>query len=490
ITKAESLLKEALQVEQIEIDKSKANALSDWIDDKENALKQLGISLIVPEMNSFTEEEQYRVNFPDGPKYFNTLEESHQAIYEKTRELETTYIESGREALTTETVDFLMEPGQRAAQGDFRVKQQDFQGTIPELLKKGLITKEQVLSRAESMAYQLGITQADALAEMNSGKTRIAAINFIQQVGKKANRYIINLFQGADPINAIEDFAEAFWKAGEFEGLYKPEQAIGWIREVEATTGNRYLPADFVWTPGEENGLIGQALADANMPFWEALGQLSRQHALGNHDHIFMPKGFKQWIEMMLMVMGQAWQWFKDLTQGKELQEAITGGMLNKKFVGMLSDSIGLNEKMREQRVIEEETANARAEFMEEFPKLTDRIKGKLLHPARAWQDGNPLAGELQKIYDELVVSHKKISKSGRKTWQKYNIAAENFFAPRTESVNMSDLFQTMQGEGFTFDSIAEMLDAVEDAMFYGKESYATHGGLAANQIAAGYRQS
>jgi hypothetical protein len=100
------------------------------------------------------------------------------------------------------------------------------------------------------------------------------------------------------------------------------------------------------------------------------------------------------------------------------------------------------------------------------------------------------LAGELQKIYDELVVSHKKISKSGRRTWQKYNIAAENFFAPRTESVNMSDLFQTMQGEGFTFDSIAEMLDAVEDAMFYGKESYATHGGLATNQIAAGYRQS
>jgi hypothetical protein len=479
ITKAESLLKEALQVEQIEIDKSKANALSDWIDDKENALKQLGISLIVPEMNSFTEEQQYRVNFPDGPKYFNTLEESHAAIYEKTRELENQYIESGREALTTETVDFLMEPGQRAAQGDFRVKQQDFQSTIPELLKKGLVTKEQVLSRAEAMAYQLGITQSDALAQINSGRVRIAARNFIEQIGKKANRYVIELFQGADPINAIEDFAEAFWKAGEFEGLYKPEQAIGWIREAEDSTGNSYLPKDFTWTPGGEN-----------MPFWEALGQLSRQHALGNHDNISFPKGFKQWIEMMLMVMGQAWQWFKDLTQGKELQTAITGGMLNKKFVGMLSDSIGLNEKMREQRVIEQESANARADFMDEFPALTDRIKGKLLHPARAWQDGNPLAGELQKIYDELVVSHKKTSKSGRKTWQKYNIAAENFFAPRTESVNMSDLFQTMQGEGFTFDSIAEMLDAVEDAMFYGKESYATHGGLATNQIAAGYRQS
>jgi hypothetical protein len=268
ITKAETLLKEALQVEQIEIDKSKANALSDWIDDKEAALKTLGISLIVPEMNDFTEEEQYRVNFPDGPKYFNTLEESHQAIYEKTRELETTYIESGREALTTETVDFLMEPGQRAAQGDFRVKQQDFQGTIPELLKKGLATKEQVLSRAEAMAYQLGITQSDALAQINSGRVRIAARNFIEQIGKKSNRYVIELFQGADPINAIEDFAEAFWKAGEFEGLYKPEQAIGWIREAEDSTGNSYLPKDFTWNPGGEN-----------MPFWEALGQLSRQHA-------------------------------------------------------------------------------------------------------------------------------------------------------------------------------------------------------------------
>ena len=479
ITKAESLLKQAFQVEQIEIDKGKASVLSDWIDDKENALKQLGISLVVPEMNDFTEEEQYRVNFPDGPKYFNTLEESHTAIYEKTRELENTYIESGREAITTDTVNFLMEPGQRAAQGDFRVKENDFQGTIPELLKRGMVTKEQVLSRAEAMAYQLGITQSDALAQMNSGKVRISAQNFIEQVGKKANRYVINLFQGADPINAIEDFAEAFWKAGEFEGLFKPEQAIGWIRETEDSTGNSYLPKDFTWENGGEN-----------MAFWEALGQLSRQHALGNHDHISMPKGFKQWIEMMLMIAGQAWEWFKDLTQGKELQEAINNGMLNKKFVGMLSDSIGLNEKMRDQRVIEEETANARADFMEEFPALTDRIKGKLLHPARAWQDGNPLAGELQKIYDELVVTHKKISKSGRRTWQKYNIAAENFFAPRTESVNMSDLFQTMQGEGFTFDSIAEMLDAVEDAMFYGKESYATHGGLAANQIAAGYRQS
>lgn len=479
ITKAESLLKQAFQVEQIEIDKGKATDLADWIDDKENALKQLGISLIVPEMNDFTEEEQYRVNFPNGPKYFNTLEESHTAIYEKTRELENTYIESGREAITTDTVNFLMEPGQRAAQGDFRVKENDFQGTIPELLKRGMVTKEQVLSRAEAMAYQLGITQSDALAQMNSGKVRISAQNFIEQVGKKANRYVINLFQGADPINAIEDFAEAFWKAGEFEGLFKPEQAIGWIRETEDSTGNSYLPKDFTWENGGEN-----------MAFWEALGQLSRQHALGNHDHINIPKGFKQWIEMMLMVMGQAWEWFKDLTQGKELQEAITNGMLNKKFVGMLADSIGLNEKMRDQRVIEEETANSRAEFMAEFPALTDRIKGKLLHPARAWQDGNPLAGELQKIYDELVVTHKKISKSGRRTWQKYNIAAENFFAPRTESVNMSDLFQTMQGEGFTFESIAEMLDAVEDAMFYGKESYATHGGLAANQIAAGYRQS
>ena len=363
-------------------------------------------------------------------------------------------------------VAFLQEKGKAFDDPQFRPNLTDADGTFESMIREGLATKEQLEQRLEIFAMQEGMSLDQARAMAASGKFRIYARNYAQQVSKSSWKYVIDIFRGADPVNVREDFAEAYWKAGYDNGLFTDQEAIGWIREVENATQNRYLAENYT----TENG---------SMPIMEALGKASIEYALHHYGSDMASPKFRQWVETMLQALGSAWKWFKTMARGMDLQDAIESKQVPQKFADLLADSVGMNEEMRNQRMMQREEANAQAEFLGDFPKLSERIKGKLLHPARAAANNNPLARELRRIYEGLSTSKRTFVSKIDRRWHTYVAKAEAFFADRKENVNLDRLRESLNEEGFQFDTIDEMLEAVNDSLFYGREHYATHSGLA-----------
>lgn len=465
VTRAETLLQQALTTEAQVIDQKKANEYAEALIAHTEAIQSAwdaqGAQILEPQFDEAGTVVGVSLSLPTGTQYYDTEQAAQEALVKWSMETQEQMIDGGVEAYTLDTVDFLTEPGQRAAATDFSINQRDITGTFENFIKEGLATNELLKTRLAVFAMKEGLSATQAAAQI--GSLRIRARNFSENIGKRGTRYVVELFKGADPMNAREDFAEAYWKAAVQEELFTPETAIGWIRDMEKSTGQPYLDQSFQWTPGTDNLL-----------FWEALGQASNEYALHHYKHPSVSPKFKQWVEMMLTALGTAWNWFKTMARGANLQGAIDRGALKPQFVRLLSDSVGLNEQSREARVMQREQENSMAEYLDQFPKLSQQIKGKLLHPARAAAQNHPELRELRRIYDGLTTSKRKINKHGRATYIDYKLTAENFFAPSTENVKLDDLLTTLNEQGFNFESTSEMLQATEDALFYGRESYAT----------------
>jgi hypothetical protein len=475
VTKAESLLKEVftteLEVHNQTKAKQRADALLEYTDTLQNAWQAQGIAIINPTFDDAGDVASVDLTLPDGNLTFATVAEAQEALVQYAQTQHESMLDAGFEAITAKTVDFLTEDGQANSPDEMgtRIRNRDFEGTFDQMLKRGLASSEELTERLKIFAMDEGLTLTEAAAMEAKGALKIRARNFAQQVNQSSWRYTVELFQGADPINAAEDFAEAYWKHGVNSGALPAAKAIGWIRDIETTTGNAYLAEDFHY-----------ATDAPNMPLWEALSKLSTEYLLHNFRSSQLPSEFKKWVETMLTTLGTAWNWFKTLLRGKDLQAAIDKGTVPRQFAEMIADSVGLSDTSRESRVMARENQQAMADFHGAMPKLSDWITGKLLHPIRAKLTDSPFVGELSRIYESLTTFRDTGKRGiGQSRTRAYVLKAEQLFAPRDEVVSLDDLRGTAVEDGFRFDTISDMLEAIEDAVLYGKESYATHSGIA-----------
>jgi predicted GNAT family acetyltransferase len=479
VAKADSLLRQAVQTELHMKSKEEAithaQALADFTESIEQAWEAQGVQIINPTFDEAGNVVGVELQIPNRETTIhNSVEEAQQALYDYKLEEDQRLMESGTEAATISTVDFLVEDGQvnSAEEAGTAVNFLDFEGTFDEMLKRGLATSEELKQRLTAYAMQQGISIAEANKHVKSGALKIRARSFAKQTERGSWQYTVDLFRGADPINAMEDFAETFWKAAVNNDILSIPKAIGWIRAIEQRTGNSYLPADYEHSTENE------------MLFWEALSALSKEYALHNYRANSFPAEFRRWIESMLTTLGTAWEWFKAMLRGRDLQEAIKDGTVPKQFAEMIADSVGISEENRATRVMRRESEQARADFEETGYKLSEWAKGKLLHPAQARAMDHPLRRELERIYDGLTTFRqdrraREIGNIGkRKEWKKNVSRADAYFAPRTEKVNMDNLRGSANELGFQFENIAEMLEAIEDALFYNRETHSTHSGI------------
>lgn len=484
IARADQLLQQAVSTELNTLTKDAAalrsKDLADFSQTIEDAWNAQGIQILNPTFDEAGTLQGVELHLPNEVQQHPTVEAAQQALSDWTQEAHQQMLESGTEAATAATVDFFTEPGQinSTEEAGTRIVSRDFEGTFSEMLKRGLATSDQLKARLQAFAHQEGISMVEAVAAESQGKIKIRARNFAEEVGKSSWRYTVELFRGADPINAAEDFAEVFWKHAVNNSILDPNKAISWVRSVEDKTGNAYLAENFEYD---------QADNSANLPFWEALSAMSKEYMLHNYRAAAIPSEFKNWIETMLTTLGTAWEWFKSMMRGRDLQDAIENKVIPQQFAELIADSVGLNEKSRERRVMERESQQARADWENTGYKLSEWIVGKLLHPTRAALDGNPLEGELRKIYDGLTTYKRNANaKVGQLKMQKKVLKAEMFFAGRNEKVNLDNLRGAANELGFNFENISDMLDAVEDAIFFGRETYTTNAGIMQESFSVG----
>jgi hypothetical protein len=230
VKRADTLLRQAVQTELVEHDKAEAekhaSALAEYIEIRVAAWRAQGIEILEPQFDDEGNVTSHTLALPTGPRQFATEEEAMQALMEYNREQGEMLLDEGLEAITAETVDHFFQPGQRAAEGDFTARERDFEATFANLLENKIQSAEQLKDRLAAYAMQEGITLAEASQLATKGDLKIKARNFSEQVNRGSWRYVVELFKGADPVNAIEDFAEAYWKAAMNEGLIQPERVV------------------------------------------------------------------------------------------------------------------------------------------------------------------------------------------------------------------------------------------------------------------------
>lgn len=464
--------------------------------------QQAGMEIIAEDTDfaEMGEDPRFVLRLPDQePQLFNTREEAETALRESIEQQIQESHDIALESLTLSMVDFLKSENQSGQ--NVQVNQKEFAGDFDTLIKKGLATREQVRARLELYAMESGLTMPQLQQKINSGEVdlRIMARAYSQQLTNGATKYFVDLFQGADPLSAAEDFSENHWQHLLSSGMVDAATAIGWLLEAQEKTGYQYLPAGF--TASLMLAPAGEVKQDFDIKAYrekqrgaliEGLSKASVQYLLGQSQSEQLPAGFRGWLEKMVIAMGQAWTWAKQLMASTKLREAIENNQLPARFVAELADSVGLNDAARERRAEKEAEAQAMAEFLGDFTKLSEFAKGRLLHPAKAREMESPFAGELQRIYDHFVTRERKVkhTKKGVSVNYKDRVAAANkFFAPVDEAVNLDDLRQRMTEEGFpNMTTISDMLTQIEEVLsIEGLEIYATHSSLTAQNAAAGY---
>jgi hypothetical protein len=150
---------------------------------------------------------------------------------------------------------------------------------------------------------------------------------------------VVQYFRGADPLNIVEDFAEDAWDRGLAGGALTGDELIGYLRQTEDATGQRYLADDYADDDGNR------------LPLLEALSKASTEYTLGNAKAEALPARFRQWLEMITAVTANAFRHAQTLARSQHLMAAIQEGKIDPEFERLIADSVGLNEEASARRI-------------------------------------------------------------------------------------------------------------------------------------------
>ena len=385
---------------------------------------------------------------------------------------------SATEGVNVERVNKTVTPAteQAAAEADVKAAESDARKAMtPAQERKARETldaaKERlghVKSRVEIFLLERGIDPGNAAAvgrAMNS--VVIKAKSFATMLQGRVVGYTVQLFNGAEIQDIAEDFSETAMKMAVEDGFADPEIILDDIRRYEAASGNQVIAPGYEYDPTNR------------LPLIEGFSKLARGVLMGNVRSGLLPPEVSAWIEMQASLMAvsvdlakQGDQLSMDVKTAGELRAAIAAGQVPKRLERLLRDSLGLDPEQQQRRLEQRMEEQLAAEAMDGFPEISDVMKGRLPHPETLRENSNPLYGEVRRIWESLKKPTKRRTKEG-KTVDRVN-EANAYFLPVGEMVDLDNVLQAVNERGFSFDTITDMLDALDVSISYGKPVYGT----------------
>jgi len=275
--------------------------------------------------------------------------------------------------------------------------------------------------------------------------------------GKKAH-WIARIFKGASPFDATEEFAEGFIKSSFASGDHSVEEVLGMLRQYEASSGTTVVKAV------STQGVI------------EAFSDMARGYVAGNIKSELIPPKMRAWFNTMVHFLGDAFKVtgqllkFKaDFERGNTLKETKEAGGLDPKFEGLLKQATGMDMGTFERRMMQE--AADMDGLHDPDKELSKLVRGLLPRPSDVVDTANGnFRGELAQIWDALS---KEAGGTRRKDGRKKlsGSKANAFFALPGQGMNLDDLRQKMNENGFNFETPDEMLVAISDSV-NGREQF------------------
>jgi hypothetical protein len=435
----------------------------DTLEAEQKAWAAVGWGNVTEDYNEFTEETAHVFTPPNGapPQSFENRADALMAWREWAMQDHEAAFDTVQSFANAELLDALT--GEGSLSEDTRVEEVDVRLTPGEAVRRGYATQEEMRARLEVFALQQGQAVKDAAKEFETLAVR--ARRFSEMARDGTVRRVVQLFSGHDPINIIEDLAEDAWTRAMDEGMVDAPQLMQWIREAEEATGNAYLAPDY------------QHDSEKPLKLIEALSAFSREYAL---DRVKLsdrfPPAFRQWLDMIVSMaaatFGAGKEIVRMLGRGADLRKAFEGGKLSPKFRDLIEDSIGQNTKATEARMQRRYEDQLSAEAMDGFPEIGAALKGMLPHPDTLRGKNHPLTGEVRRIYDALKTPTRRRRKDGGAVDS--TTAANAYFLPVGTMEDLDDIRERMNGKGFEFETPADMLDALDSSLNYGKPVYGT----------------
>jgi hypothetical protein len=482
-------LTEEQQAEQAELRKA---ALAN-LKARSEELSAGGVPVISEEFNDFTGETQWI--FTDRATNTQTIHETEEAALDAFRDWALNQnldaVHTLTEAARVPFIDFLTGEGQ-AAEGI----------NVNDTGKSRTLATDQAESEADlaaaekqSLTATTAAARADAATRAEAARRRISAItsrfkvflrdrrispaagaelfksiairaaSFPEMLRGKIVGWTVNLYQGHTIQDITEDVSETVLKRAIADGFADPHRILDDIRAYERATGADLLEADYD--------------PDADpVPLIEAFSKLARGYLFAeSRSTDSLPAEVRQWVDFVTafsaatvdLANSQAWEIMSDVSTAAQIRAAVAAGTMPVSLRNRLADATGLNDTERAFRLQKQMEEQLAAEAMEGFPEIGSEARGMLPHPATP---GVQFAGELRRIWEALLKPTRRRSKTGREIDRTNE--ANAYFLPVGEKADLDQVRRILNQQGFSFDTPADLLEAVERSIAYNKPTYAT----------------
>jgi hypothetical protein len=471
------------------------------------ALAGAGLARVEREHNDFTEEDQFIFVHPeDGSrKVFETEEAALAAYGDWSRAVDNDNVEAVQEAahagflehltsegqagenvnaevsaktLTLPKVQAELEAEQKAAANDAaKASNAVARRQAQERMDQAATSLGWLKSRMQVMLFDMGLTPAQAGEAFKN--TVILGRVFAQKAAGRVLGYTVQLFHGHQVQDIAEEFSEANMREAFDAGFADPEILLDDIRRYEVATGAKVIEAAYQYDPANP------------VPLLEGFSKLARGYMMSEVRSGALPETVRKWIEMQTALTAAAVNIAKgfsghmamDLGTAKELREAIAAGYLPERLQRQLADAVGLDPQAQERRLQKKMEDQLAAEAMEGFPEVSETLAGQLPHPETLRKNGHPLYGEVRRIWEALKKPTRRKDKQGRAIDRTNE--ANGFFLPVGTMEDLDDVRQRANERGFEFETPADMLNALDISISYGKPFYGTGSGVMQGE--AGY---
>lgn len=267
--------------------------------------------------------------------------------------------------------------------------------------------------------------------------------------GGAVTRISMEIHKRGNVATVLEEHAEGVAKWAMESGKYSRADMIRGIRETEAATGKQTLPDD----------LDSMAPEAAQQAIVEAFSRLAVANAFGKVPESSLSAKFKA----LFRALKEAFTAI--LSLAGEIRALQLAGQMDEQFEYWLDVAGGVSEQYQQENLQREAEREMLAEAFDGIPEVQAAIKGRLPHPDTP---GNLFPGEIRGIYDGIANNPESGGSKGARTK-----TANAFFLPVGEKADLDEVREFLNEKGFGFDTPADMLEAVDLSVNYGKPQYA-----------------
>jgi len=335
--------------------------------------------------------------------------------------------------------------------------------TLADLVRKGSVRQSAAL-RAIRAIKPLDGNERPTLEDMQE----ISIFGRNQAIrDPKTNRMVQDIsyiYQNGNPLTVIEERSEGYIKWALDSGELTEAELMDWKHQWEDFLGeNKYadtregalelfsdLVVDYVLTDGGTVRDVGDS-------------KILRE---------ILPTWFETFVRKLQVYFRAVLNHAMNLVYMKEL------GQLDANLETHILRALGRDEDYNLER---ERNEAAGAGFIPDpATELSNILKGKIPHPQILRTKGDPMASDVAELYENLVktVSYRIRARRGDKsspvvkTARRRNTAAADRFFPKDVKVtDLDHIRESLNEQGFQFETIDEMLSALNDSM-HGLEQY------------------